>query len=129
MRARQRDVSILHFADILTDHGQIVAEAARLTLAEVHAASVRRRVVPLYVVDHQDRRAREGRPEKGTWPENTRVRRVLRARHGLLARVDSAKERDKPAGYDNIQQLANEIFKLRSQPPELLQANFFSTHM
>lgn len=37
---------------VLTDHGQIVSETARLTLPEIHSASVCRRVVPLYIVDH-----------------------------------------------------------------------------
>lgn len=78
----------------LTDHSQVVAEAARLTLPEVHSASVRGRVVPLDIVDHQNRRAREGRAEERARPENTRVRRVLRLRHRLLSRVDPATRRD-----------------------------------
>lgn len=59
---------------VLTDHGQIVSETARLTLPEIHSASVCRRIVPLYIVDHQNRRARKSGSEKGPWTENAGVR-------------------------------------------------------
>jgi hypothetical protein len=62
------------FFQVLTDHGQIIPEAASLALPKIHSTSVGRRVVPLYIVDHQDRRARKGCSEKGARTENARVR-------------------------------------------------------
>jgi len=42
---------------VLTDHSQIVSKTACLALPEIHSASICRRVVPFYIVDHQNRRA------------------------------------------------------------------------
>lgn len=44
---------------VLTDHGQIVSETACLAFPEIHSASICRRIVPFYIVDHQNRRARK----------------------------------------------------------------------
>jgi len=79
---------------VLTDHRQIVTETARLTLSEIHSASVRCRVVAFYIVNHQNRWARESCSEKGAWAENARIRRVLRLRHRLLSRIDSVTKRN-----------------------------------
>lgn len=81
------------FWSVLTDHGQVIPEAARLALPEIDSASVRRCIMSLYIVDHQNRRARKGRSEKGAWTENTGVRRVLRLGHWLLSCIDSITRR------------------------------------
>lgn len=78
---------------VLTDHRQIVAEAARLTLSEIHSTSVYRCVVPLYIVDHQNCWTRKGGSEKGAWAKNAGIGRVQRLRHRFLSRVDSVTRR------------------------------------
>jgi len=77
------------FRLVLTDYGQIIPEAARLAFPEIHSTSVCRRIMPFYIIDYQNRRARKGCSEKGAWTENAGIRRVMRLRHWVFLRVDS----------------------------------------
>ena len=77
----------------LTDHDEAVAEAARLPLAKVDPAPVSGRVVPLDVLDHEDRGVLELGAEIRTPPEHGRVRGVLSFGHRFLTGVHPAKKR------------------------------------
>lgn len=74
----------------LTDHDQAVAKAARLPLPEVDPAPVSGRVVPLDVLDHEDRGILELGAEIRPPPEHGRVRGVLSFGHRFLTGVHPA---------------------------------------
>lgn len=74
----------------LTDHDQAVAKAARLPLPEVDPAPVSGRVVPLDVLDHEDRGVLELGAEIRPPPEHGRVRGVLSFGHRFLTGVHPA---------------------------------------
>lgn len=74
----------------LTDDGEVVTKATGLPLAEVDSAPVSGRVVPLDVLDDEDRRARERGAEIRPRPEHPGIRGVFRFGHWLLSRIDPA---------------------------------------
>lgn len=72
----------------LTDDGEIVSEATCLSLAEVDSAPVSGRVMPLDVLDHENRRTRECRAEVCSRSKHPGIRGVLRFGHRLLSGID-----------------------------------------
>lgn len=72
----------------LTDYGEIVAEAARLALLEVDPAPVGGRVVPLDVLNDENRGARECGSKIRSRPEKAGVRGVLGFGYRLLSGID-----------------------------------------
>lgn len=86
----------------LTDDSEVVAEAASLSLAEVDPASVGGRVVPLDVLDHEDRRTRERGAKIRSRAKHTGIRGVLRFGHRLLSGIDPATSEKKGSPQRSI---------------------------
>lgn len=91
----------------LTDDSEVVAEAASLPFAEVDPASVGGCVVPLDVLDDEDRRTRERGAKIRSRAKHAGIRGVLRFGHRLLSGIDPAtgeKEKKKwiPPEINNV---------------------------
>lgn len=77
---------------ILTDHGEVVADASRLRVPEIHAAPVHALVVTFHVLDDELSGFRH-RAEVGSGAEDFRRRPVARLRHRLASHIETEREK------------------------------------